>query len=526
MPLESRTQQAAALAGILVLTLAAYASTLFSSFHFDDFAIFSDPVLTSSDGWWRVFRFDQTRPLTYFTFWLNYRVGGTDPWGYHALNLATHLGCVMVAWFVFRRLAEPVIALAATTVFALHPLQSQAVAYVFERATLVATFFCLLAWGDWLAGKRWRAVAWFALALLAKEEAVAFPVFVLAVDWALGRLKRAAWTPLAFWFGLSLAAGGRLLFVAAHTKGAGVGRAGSASAWEYLLTQPKVICQYFSKFVLPIGQNLDHDVQPFSGWDATSLAFMMTLLTLIILAVWQRSRWGIWVIGALILLAPSSSIIPLEDLMFEHRMYLPLISLSLAAASALAGLPARWRPAFLAVLAVVLSGVTWARARVWSTEETLWTDAVARSPGKLRPKLQLARSIAATDPERARRLLAAAQQLDPRNPEPFAQMGSLLLDQNNPGAALEQFDQALQRAPGSADAHSNRGTALYLLGHLPEAEAEFSRAVDLDPCHYNARHNLSLLYRARGDEVALRRVAEIPSNCRFTPAQLADLDEK
>ena len=505
------------------MTLAAYAATLFSSFHFDDFAIFSDPVLTSPDGWWRVFRFDQTRPLTYFTFWMNYRVAGANPWGYHALNVAIHLGCAMAAWLAFRRLAEPVTALAATTVFALHPLQSQAVAYVFERATLLATLFCLLAWRDWLAGKHWRTVAWFALALLAKEEAVAFPLFVLAVDWALGRLKRQVWIPLAALFGLSLTAGARLMYVAAHTRGAGVGRAVSASAWAYLLTQPKVICEYFSMFVLPIGQNLDHDVRAFSGWDAASLAPVMTLLTLTILAMWRRRGWGIWVIGSLILLAPSSSIIPLEDLMFEHRMYLPLISLSLAAASAVTRPPARWRPALLAALAVVLSGVTFARARVWSTEETLWSDAAAKSPGKLRPKLQLARAVAATDPERAQRLLAEAQQLNPGEPEPFAQMGSLLLDQNNPGAALEQFDQALQRAPVSADAHSNRGTALYLLGRQPEAEAEFSRAVELDPCHYNARHNLVLLYRSRGDEASFRRVAQIPSDCQFTPAQLADL---
>src|SRR5262249_60870993 len=72
-------------------------------------------------------------------------------------------------------------ALLATGIFAFHPLQTEAVAYVFARATLLATLFCLLAWRDWLGGQRWRAVAWLALALLSKEECAAFPVFLWLV---------------------------------------------------------------------------------------------------------------------------------------------------------------------------------------------------------------------------------------------------------------------------------------------------------------------------------------------------------
>ncbi|MEO7652635.1 MAG: hypothetical protein ABIZ80_19420, partial [Bryobacteraceae bacterium] len=77
---------------ILLLVLVAFGASVTAPFHFDDYAILSDPVLTSPSGWWKVWRIEQTRPLTYFTFWMNYQLGGRNPAGYHAVNLLLHLG--------------------------------------------------------------------------------------------------------------------------------------------------------------------------------------------------------------------------------------------------------------------------------------------------------------------------------------------------------------------------------------------------------------------------------------------------
>ena len=281
----------------------------------------------------------------------------------------------------------------------------------------------------------------------------------------------------------SAAAGARLLYVAAHTKGAGIGLSvPGLTPWTYLLTQPKVIFRYILLFLCPAGQNFDHHIPLFTPADWPWLVAVAGLLAL---AVW-RSRW---VLGALVLLAPSSSLIPVADLMFEHRMYLPMISLAVFAGMLLGRL--RWPiVAGLAILMAVLTGV---RARVWTTEESLWTDAAVKSPNKVRPKLHLARAVAQADPARARALLLEARRLEPANPETYTQMGALLLDQRDPDAALAQFEEVLRLEPHSADAHSNRGTALYLLGRPEEAKAEFLRALELDPNHANARHNLSLL---------------------------------
>ena len=163
---------------ILLLTLAVFGASLGSSFHFDDYAILSDSILTSPSGWWQVWEPLQTRPLAWFTFWVNYRLGGRNPAGYHAVNLALHLGAVLLLFLVLRDLLPRQAAFIAAAIFALHPIQGEPVLYVFARPILLATVCCLLSLRAWSKDRRWVAVAWFALALLAKEECVAFPLFL------------------------------------------------------------------------------------------------------------------------------------------------------------------------------------------------------------------------------------------------------------------------------------------------------------------------------------------------------------
>ena len=175
---------------LLAAALAAFGASLGSGFHFDDYAIFSDPVLTSPWGWLQVWGWRQTRPLTYLTFWLNYQTGGQDALGYHALNLLLHLGAVLLAYECLRRLLPERAALVAAALFAVHPLQAEAVDYVWGRSIVLAALLCFAALLCWITGRPWAAVAWFAAALLAKEECAAFPL-VLAM------LPREAARPVA-----------------------------------------------------------------------------------------------------------------------------------------------------------------------------------------------------------------------------------------------------------------------------------------------------------------------------------------
>jgi hypothetical protein len=135
---------------LLAATLLAFGASLASGFHFDDYYIFSDPSLNSAGGWMSVFSLRQTRPLTFLTLWLNNAISGGDALLYHAVNLALHLGAVLLAYECLRRLLPASAAIAAAAIFALHPLQAEAVDYIWARSIVLATLLCLAALLEWL----------------------------------------------------------------------------------------------------------------------------------------------------------------------------------------------------------------------------------------------------------------------------------------------------------------------------------------------------------------------------------------
>jgi tetratricopeptide (TPR) repeat protein len=460
---------------LLAAVLAAFGASLGSGFHFDDYAIFSDPALGSSAGWREVWTLRQTRPLTYLTFWLNRQTGGANPLGYHALNLALHLAAVLLAYECLRRLLPSAPALIAALVFAIHPLQAEAVDYVWARGILLAAVFCFGAFLAWIAGRRWLAVALFVLALLAKEECAAFPLMLLLFD-------RKHVSQTAAMLAASLAAGLRVIYALSITAGAPAGSQAGVTPCHYLLAQGPVVWRYLRLFVAPIGFTVDPDIAipPFwlglASWAALAAALYLV-----------SRRWpdpARWIAAAIVLLLPSSSIFPAADLAVDRRMYLPMLGLAAAAGWALS----RVKPQALAATVVIaLTAVTFARTRVWLSDESLWREAVERAPNKIRPKIQLARAVA---PPEALALLADARRLAPGDPEISTETGRVLLAQGNAAAALAQFGRALALAPREARNYNNRGVALLALGQTDAARQDFRRALQLDPALTEARENL------------------------------------
>ena len=516
----------------LGFVLAAFGSTLTSSFHFDDYALLSDPAVTSPSGYWQVFRLEQTRPLTYFTFWLNYRIGGEDPRGFHALNLLLHLAACWLALLVFPRvLPSTHAAVWAVTIFALHPLQTEAVAYVFGRATLLAALLCLLCWKAWIDGRRGLAVACFAAALLAKEEAAAFPIFLLGWEWVFGdrqsRMKKRALRPIAVMLVLVALAAARLFHAGRVTEGSGFAFGlGPITPATYLLTQARSFWEYARLTVVPVGLNFDRDFALSTGFDtATLLAWAALAVAAAAAGLGLRKQPHLyWFLGGLLLLAPTSSFVPLADLIAERRMYLPLVSFSLLLGflldRGLRSAPGVAKHLGPLALALALAASSFGRSRVWQSEESLWRDTVEKSPGKARPKLQFARALAEKGPaatEERLALLRQAREIAPGNPEVALEIGVFQLQTGSPAEALAEFERAAAGEPRNAQIHANRGAALYLLGRLSEAEAAFEKALEMDPCNFDARNNLILLYRSLGDAEAVRRTARVPGHCRWSP---------
>lgn len=479
---------------LLAAALLAFGASLGSGFHFDDYAIFADSRLASPRGWLEIWSGRQTRPLTYLTFWLNQSLGGRDPVGHHAVNLALHVCAVLLVYECLRKLLPARAALLAAALFAVHPLQAESVDYVWGRSILLATVFCLASLLAWIGGKRFWAAALFAAGLLAKEECAAWPLALAALEWGgvlpspNGRARK-PWRWLAAMLGLSAAAGLRVIYAGAVTPGSAVAAQAGVSPWRYFLAQGMVVWRYLRLLVVPYGFTVDPEVRVPPPWLGLTA---WCALAAVLLLVWRAPAAGktrsaaLWCSAGLILLIPSSTMFPAADLAADRRMYLPLFGFAAAAGLLLV----QARPVAAVAVVLALTAVSVDRTRVWHSDESLWREAVRRSPGKVRPKIQLARCV---PPAQALPLLADARKLAPDNPAIANETGKTLMADGQAGAALAEFGRALALAPRDPRNYNNRGVALAALGQKDAARQDFLRALALDPGFTEAKRNLETL---------------------------------
>lgn len=444
------------------------------TFVFDDHSLFQSPAVVADDAWRHWLSSTQTRPLTYVTFWLDYHLWGPVAAGFRFTNLLIHLAVSALVFFTARQLSGEFPARIAAALFALHPLAHEPLLYVFARSSSLAAAFTLAALYLWLRDRPWPAAACFALGLLAKEEWVAFPIAL----WILDRTRRHTYALLTM-LAASIIAGARVLLATKSIAGAGSGFGQSTSPWEYFLLQGQAIPAYLWRIVLPIGMSIDPP-RPTPNLEAAILFWVVLAL----LAVWAFRR-APWPLAALILLLPSSSILPAADALAWRRMYLPLAILALAAA---AGAKARPRLALAALALLTLAAA--ARRDTWQSEAALWRDAVAESPTGPRPYIQLAR---VSPPAEARALLNRATEIAPTNADVASELGRVWLASGNAAQALAEFGRALALAPGEARHVQNRGVVLLYLGQTDAARSDFERALATDPCLVPARENLRRL---------------------------------
>lgn len=489
---------------VIAAALIAFGYSVFGSFHFDDYALFSDPAIASPNGWLEVWRPIQTRPLTYFTFWLNYQTGEANPLPFHLMNLGLHIACSVLLFRVVRSLTTKRVAFIAALLFAVHPVQTEPVAYVFARGTLLCTLLSLAALASWLSASPWLSLACFAAALLAKEECVAFPLLLLALWAQSGPRNKRSLIPIAAMLLLSLAAGLRVVYAATQLRGAGVASEAGVAPLDYLSLQGVAILRYLRLVLVPWGFTADTTIE--AGPLVRIICWVAVLGAAALAIHWSaRLGAGFWFLAGLVLLLPSSSVFPAADLAVDRRMYLPMIAFTVA----IAMLIHRWRPEIIAVTLAALCLISIQYSNIWRNERSLWSEAIARSPTKVRPRIQLARAVPPTE---ALAILADAQRIAPADPNVASEQGRVFLEAGNPAAALGAFSRALANSPSDASAINNRGVALLALGQQTAAQADFERALGVNPCLFDARLNLE---RLGGTP------PQVP--CRFTPEQAAAL---
>ena len=374
---------------------------------------------------------------------------------------------------------DALLAAAATALlWTFHPLQINETTYIVQRQTALAVLGSVICFACYLAGRRGSA-AWFVpaalalgLAVLSKETAYILPVALLLYEIAVDdRLGQALWKR-RWWFVLAaaLAAGGLAvalrLFPVLH----------EILEPQRVLTQARVLVRYLGLYFLPLPDrfSLEHDIAASTGLfspPATAAALLLhgVLLALAILA-WRRHR-----LPALLVLLYflhhmiESSIISLEP-MFEHRMCLPSIFLTLLACLALLKiaqllLPCRWVAPFVIatlVLGVTLGGATRARNRVWADPIALYEDALRKAPRKARI---------------------------------YDNLGVLYLEAGRPADAIPVLGEAVRLRPRVIEAWYNLGLANLCLGRWAEATDAFRGALQIKPGHRDALTGLSMAQR-------------------------------
>jgi protein O-mannosyl-transferase len=489
----------------------------------------------------------QTRPLLMFSFWLDHVRSGVEPHTYHVTNIFLHFLTSVLVTLVVRRLIQlaeitgstcMALSLIAGAIFALHPLQTESVAYVASRSETLSVLFYFAAYCVFLYkppaesisfSRALSVLALFGAAIVSKEHTLTLPALILLTDLA---WIRQGWRKNALLYGM-LAFGSvlglalvRLVLSRADTAGFGVQ---GLSPMNYFATQCRVIWTYVRFFVLPVGQNADPDIGISRNLlDPAALAGLVGLMGLVAAAWVFRKRWPFAAFGVvvfLLLLAPTSSFVPIRDVLAERRLYLPMLGLLLVAIEFLRRLSRSQMISAGCAAAAVCAVLTYQRAQVWSSPLALWEDTAKKSPNKVRPRFQLAFAKyeggkcadAVADYDAASKLarpdyslltdwalaldcaghsqealdkLEQATNLE-RNAHAFALMGMIYGKQGRRQEALAALDQAEKVDAGFAMTYVYRGNVAEVSGDLQTAAQQYQKALSMDATNQTANAALA-----------------------------------
>lgn len=532
---------------ILLAGVIAYGNSLNGPFHFDDLGISEKIYL-----WPRAFN-SSPRQLVDLTFVANHLIHGKNVFGYHLVNVTVHLAAAVVLLSLVSSALKALtltsrhghipdetlfinrfIPFAVALLFVCHPVQTQAVTYIVQRYASMAALFYFSSVLAYIHARmaaiqnatKWRTVTFsfltllfIAIALRCKETAYTLPLMLIVVETFLfrGRLLRNRVFVACMAFALLAIP---LLRIAQHGLGSfeelyfsikhGTREELTYSRGDYLMTQFRVVASYLRLLVAPVNLNLDYDIPlqksffalPVLASLALHLALMAVSATLFIrsgrmMAGSSGLHTGIClrlasfgIVWFYLTLMVESSFIPILDVMFEHRVYLPSAGGFLFLTASVATLASR-RPAtqtaswaVLAILCCILTVATIQRNRIWNDDLLLWEDTARKSPNKARV---------------------------------LANLTAAYLDAKRPREAAPMILRTLELAPGLTDPLINLGMVLDLLGVYEgrydngQRYVVESRKIDMrnhTPWFANTRNNLGLVYEYTGNYAAALRCYE------------------
>lgn len=518
-----------------------YSNTFRCSFHLDDEnSIITNLSIRRISDPGAVWKFWPTRFITYLSVGLNYHFHKLDVRGYHLFNLVAHIFCaVLVYWFFLLTLRAPAVkggkianhaglaAFFAGLIFLTHPVQTQGVTYIIQRAVSLTTFFylaslCLYIKAMLLPSENnnsaVRGLFYFGsilsavIAMFTKEIAVTLPLMILLYYFYFLKTKKGAnykyvipFFVLFLIIPLTMILTKSIDFINMRRV---VEDSVNISPLHYLFTQFAVMVTYIGRLFVPINQNLDYDYPIAKTLLCPPvLAGLFVLIFILFIAVRIFARHRLISFGIcwfFLTLVPESSIIPIKDVIFEHRLYLPMVGYSIFLVSALyyfIGENSR-----IIMRLIILASVSWysfltyERNFIWNDDITLWSDVVNKSPKKARgyENRGFAYQIKG-DFDKAAADYNEALKFNPFRAGTYSNLGIIYQIKGDIDSAIGNFNKALLLSPDLAGVYYNRGYAYQLKGYIVQAIADYSKAIEINPSYADAYNNRGNAYLNKGD---------------------------
>jgi protein O-mannosyl-transferase len=532
-----------------------YSNSFDCTFHFDDQGTITDNPIIKNLSNFENFNYWQhpARQIAYLSFGLNYHFNKLNVFGYHLVNIFIHIITGIFSFLLIKLILNQLkvesiklkdnhplpllskegkkgwffepstvnwIALFSALFFIVHPLQTQAVTYIVQRMASMAAMFYILSIYLYALGriehvqknKIQKALIFYILALMSgifgfmtKENAVTFPLAMLLFEFFFIRNKKnRIYSKYVIFSFLAIF----IIFISYLVINSSILTTAATSGIEirsidYLINQFVVIIRYLQLTILPINQSADYgnidNNFPFvaSFWRFDVIGCLLLLIGLMVLAIYLYHKNKVLSFGIFWLfltLSIESSIIPIADPMFEHRMYLPMLGLGLFLISSIFLLLKKIRPIYifslLFVIIVLMGFTSYSRNEIWKNDLTLWSDVIKKAPYNDRGYSSKGLALGSLKRyEEANKYYDEAVKLNPENFNTWNNKGEILDKLENYEAAVNCYDQALKAKPDFFEALNNKGKALNTLQKYNEALDFLDEAVKLKPDNNQAWYN-------------------------------------
>lgn len=458
-------------------------------------------------------------PLTWIAYWIGKGLSGDQAWGYHAISVLLHaINAVLVFLSLQRLTSRNWAPFAAALLFAVHPMQAEAVCWAAaQSAVLFSTFYLLAfwAWINWSKSGRapWYALAFlsFILACLSKSAAVTLPLLLVAADLYLQK----SWKNTAFWmqkapfFALSLYFG-FYTFSTRAQEGHDIAASSSVfSAADRFFMVCQTLLFYPVKLLMPLGYSVAYPFVKTDGhWDWTYFIAPLVLAALGF-AVWKFwRRKPEYLLGLALYLLPLSVMLPFRtvgsfELRSDRYVYLSCVGLFFLGALLLEKQKPQLRAVVLGVAALILIPLANWQTQVWKNGVNLFENCVNKTPESALCQCNLAYNELITNNfEKSAKHYSEALKYDPNTVEAYNGRGQAYLNLRKVPEALSDFDNAIKAGIVTPKLFMNRGKCLVMSQRFEEAIPDLSKSLELEPKSHEAYFFRALARDKTGDQAA------------------------